>query len=103
MYKLIFYVPITDSEQVKEALFEAGAGTLGNYEHCSFETLGVGQFRPRSGANPTLGKVDRLEKVSELKVEMICIPEKIHSVVKILKETHPYEEPAYEVIKLESI
>jgi hypothetical protein len=101
MYKLIFYVPITDSEQVKEAMFLAGAGRLGKYENCSFETQGIGQFRPIAGANPTLGSVGSLEKVNELKIEMLCIPEKIHSVIKVLKETHPYEEPAYEVIKLE--
>jgi hypothetical protein len=103
MYKLVFYVPVTDSELVKSALFAAGAGTIGQYDHCCFESLGVGQFRPLSGANPTLGKVGELERVSELKIEMLCIPDKIHSVVKVLKETHPYEEPAYEVIKLESI
>lgn len=101
MYKLIFYVPITDSEQVKEALFLAGAGRLGKYEYCSFETHGVGQFRPMLGANPAIGTLGSLEKVNELKIEMLCIPEKIHSVIKVLKETHPYEEPAYEVIKLE--
>jgi hypothetical protein len=102
MFKLIFYVPIADAEQVKQALFEAGAGKIGNYENCSFETSGIGQFLPINGAKPALGEVGKLERISELKVEMICIPEKIQFVIKVLKETHPYEEPAYEVIKLEN-
>lgn len=102
MFKLIFYVPIADAQQVKQALFKAGAGKIGNYENCSFETPGIGQFLPMNGAKPALGAVGKLERVSELKVEMICIPEKIQLVIKVLKETHPYEEPAYEVIKLEN-
>ncbi len=102
MYKLIFYVPIADSEQVKLAVFLAGAGRLGNYENCSFETQGIGQFQPLDGANPALGVVGNLEKVAELKIEMLCASDKIHSAITALKKNHPYEQPAYEVIKLEN-
>ena len=101
MYKLNFYVPTKEKESVKQALFDIGVGKYKNYDMCSFETLGVGQFRPINEANPTIGEIDMLEKVDEYKVEMICSDELIHVAVKVLKETHPYEEVAYEVFKIE--
>jgi len=100
MYKLAFYVPIKESELVKNALFEAGAGRIGHYECCSFETLGTGQFRPMAGARPAIGSIGRIEKVEELKIEMICSDDNIQNALKALRESHPYEEPAFEVIKL---
>ena len=102
MYKLVFFVPLDSAEQVKEGLFTVGAGKLGNYEKCCFETEGVGQFLPLEASNPTLGAPGQLERVSELRVEMICNPLKIQEAVKALKRIHPYEEVAYEVYKLES-
>jgi len=101
VYKLNFFVPSKDKERVKEALFDIGVGRYGNYEHCAFETFGVGQFKPIKGANPFIGKINMLEKVDEYKVEMICPRELIHVAIKVLKETHPYEEVAYEVFKME--
>jgi hypothetical protein len=101
VYKLNFFVPTKDKERVKEALFKVGAGRYENYEHCSFETLGSGQFKPINGANPHIGQVDILEKVEEYKVEMICSDELIKEAIKVLKETHPYEEVAYEVFRME--
>lgn len=102
MYKLIFFVPLSHSETVKEAIFATGAGQLGNYAKCAFETQGTGQFLPLAGANPTLGEVNKLEKVEELKVELLCPANLISAAVEALKASHPYEEPAYEVYKLES-
>ncbi len=101
MYKLIFFVPKDDAERVKKAVFKTGAGKLGNYDNCSFETTGVGQFRPVEGSNPSIGELNKLEKVIELKVEILVSPENISNSIKELKNSHPYEEPAYEVIKLE--
>ncbi|MCK4737732.1 MAG: NGG1p interacting factor NIF3 [Sulfurimonas sp.] len=101
MYKLNFYVPKKEKESVKQALFDIGVGKYENYDQCSFETLGTGQFRPTDGAKPFLGEVDMLEKVDEYKVEMICSDELIKEAVKVLKETHPYEEVAYEVFRME--
>ncbi len=92
-----FYVPISHAERVKEAMFNAGAGKLGNYEHCSFEFNGTGQFRPLAGSNPFLGQVSLLEKVEELKIEMICSKECLKEAIKALKDHHPYETPAYYV------
>ncbi|MDD3476135.1 MAG: NGG1p interacting factor NIF3 [Sulfurimonas sp.] len=101
MYKLNFFVPTKDKERVKEALFRVGVGRYENYEHCSFETLGSGQFKPIKDAHPHIGQVDILEKVEEYKVEMICSDELIKEAIKVLKETHPYEEVAYEVFRME--
>ncbi|HUH42215.1 MAG TPA: hypothetical protein VLZ29_03790 [Sulfurimonas sp.] len=103
MYKLNFFVPATDKERVKEALFKVGAGRYENYEYCSFETLGSGQFKPIKDANPHIGELNKLEKVQEYKVEMICSHELIHEAIKVLKEVHPYEEVAYEVFQMEEL
>ena len=100
MYKLSFFVPKEQKEEVKEALFSIGVGAYENYDKCSWEVEGIGQFRPLQGANPFLGNIGEVEKVAEYKVEMICKDALIHKAVTTLKETHPYEEVAYEVIKL---
>ena len=102
MYKLIFYVPENDAELVKESVFKTGAGTLGNYSHCSWETKGLGQFKPLTGSNPTIGSQNKLEKVEELRVEILCSNENIKAAVHALKDSHPYEEPAFEVISIEN-
>jgi len=101
MYKLIYFVPLDAKEKTKEALFNIGVGRYENYEFCSFETLGVGQFKPIGDANPHIGRLDRVEKVQEYKVEMICSDELIKEAVKVLKKSHPYEEVAYEVFRIE--
>jgi hypothetical protein len=101
MYKLNFYVPADGKEKTKQALFDIGVGMFDNYEECSWETLGKGQFKPVNSANPTIGEVDKLEVLDEYKVEMICTDELISKAVETLKKTHPYEEVAYEVFKME--
>ncbi|MDQ1245590.1 MAG: hypothetical protein QG565_1931 [Campylobacterota bacterium] len=103
MYKLNFFVPPEDKERVKEALFSIGVGRYNNYDCCSFEMLGTGQFKPINKANPHIGELDKLELVAEYKVEMICGDELIHAAIKRLKEVHPYEEVAYEVLRMEDI
>ena len=103
VYKLSFFVPEENKERVKEALFEIGVGRYQNYDKCSWEVLGEGQFRPLNGANPHIGKVGDVEKVKEYKVEMVCKDDLIKEAIKVLKETHPYEEVAYEVYKIEEI
>ncbi len=101
MYKLSFFVPSSHKEAVKEALFEVGAGKYAHYDKCSWEVLGEGQFRALQGANPFLGEIEKIEKVQEYKVEMICNDEIIQRAVARLKEVHPYEEVAYDIIRLE--
>jgi hypothetical protein len=99
MIQLIFYVPLTHAEKVKEAVFRAGAGQLGNYDCCSWETRGVGQFRALAGATPYIGEVGEVEKVEELKVELFCQESVLLEVIQALKVTHPYETPAFFAFK----
>ena len=103
MYKLNFFVPTTHKDEVKRALFDMGVGRYDNYDCCSFETLGTGQFRPINNANPHIGSLGEIEKVQEYKVEMICQDELIREAVAVLKAVHPYEEVAYEVFKMEDL
>lgn len=101
MYKICFYVPETHLEQVKQAMFAAGAGQLDSYSHCCWQILGEGQYLPLGGSNPFLGVQQELSKEPEYKVEMISAAECIQAVVAALKLSHPYEVPAYQVIALE--
>lgn len=101
MYKLSFYVPVNDAEPVKNALFKAGAGKIGDYCFCAWQVLGEGQFMPLEGSRPYIGDIHRLEKLPEYKVEVVCADEYIEDVIAALNTAHPYEEPAYQVIRLE--
>ena len=99
MFHIAFYVPESHLEEVKESMFEAGAGSIGNYDKCSFEYKGIGQFRALKGSDPFIGQQGVIEKVSEVKVEMVCKKEVLQNVINALKEAHPYETPAYYVIE----
>lgn len=96
MYRLSVYVPADSVEKVKTAMFDAGAGRIGDYEHCAWQVLGSGQFRPLSGARPAIGEVGTEETVQEYQVEMVCADEHIAAVIAALCAAHPYEEPAYQ-------
>ncbi|MFF7063252.1 NGG1p interacting factor NIF3 [Pseudomonas sp. NPDC008258] len=100
MYKLAFFVPASHVEVVKAAVFAAGGGRIGDYDHCAWQTLGQGQFRPLSGSQPFLGQAGQVEVVEEWKVELVVADELIAQVVAALKQSHPYETPAYEVWRL---
>lgn len=97
MYKLVFFVPDSHVETVKSAVFAAGAGRIGDYDYCSWQVLGQGQFRPLPGSDPFLGTTNQLELVSEYRVETVCADNCIHDVVAALRQSHPYEEPAFDV------
>lgn len=103
MYKLCFYVPESHLEPVKQAVFSAGGGQIGDYDSCCWQVLGQGQFRPRQGANPFIGKTGELERVAEYRVELVCRDELIREVVAALRAAHPYEEPAFDVWQLADI
>jgi len=103
LFQIIVYVPVSDAETLKTALFEAGAGRYQNYDQCAWETSGTGQFRPLDGANPAIGTINRREYVEEIKIETICTRANLSNVLKALLEAHPYEEPAYGVIELKTI
>ena len=100
MYKLYFYVPESDLGKVKEALFAAGAGQIGNYSRCSWETKGTGQFLPNDESDPTIGQRGKVEKLEEYKVEMVVSSNIAQKAIEILKAVHPYEEPAYGLIEI---
>lgn len=103
MYLLTLYIPQSHNESVKQALFDAGAGKFNHYDQACWQTLGDGQFRPLENSNAFIGKPGVLENLPEYKVEVIVQDEYIHAVVEALKQAHPYEEPAYQVIKLTDI
>jgi len=98
--KVITFVPKNDLDQVRNALGSAGAGGIGNYMLCSFTTPGEGTFLPQDGANPTIGEIGSLERVDEVKLEMVCARRALPLVVETLKHFHPYEEPAYDIVEL---
>ena len=87
-------------DAVRNALFEAGAGRIGDYEHCSWYTQGTGTFRGGEGTNPTLGEAGREERVAELRLETVFPEEKQEDVIAALRRAHPYEEPAFDVYAL---
>ncbi|MBS9777855.1 MAG: NGG1p interacting factor NIF3 [Gammaproteobacteria bacterium] len=99
-YKLTFFVPENAVEAVKQAVFATGAGSLGNYAQCSWQTLGTGQFLPLDGANPAIGEINSVERVNEWRIEILCSADTIKPAVAALKQSHPYEEPAFEVYAL---
>ncbi|WP_127555603.1 NGG1p interacting factor NIF3 [Saccharospirillum alexandrii] len=98
MYLLVVYVPETHTEALIEALSDAGAGSIGDYDRCAWSVLGQGQFRPLAGANPTLGHTGQLERVAEHRVEMVVNIDRIKAVLQALVVAHPYEEPAHHVV-----
>ena len=100
MYKICVYVPENSVEKVKQALFEAGAGRIGNYDSCCWQTAGTGQFRPLEGSNPAIGSLNEVEHVREVKVELVCADDLIKQAILAIKESHPYEEPAFDVWQL---
>lgn len=103
MYKLIYYVPESHLEATKNAIFAAGAGGIGNYEHCAWQVLGTGQFKPLTGATPFIGELDCLESIPEWRVESIVPEEKAQAVMRALQASHPYEEPAFEFMQIVDI
>jgi dinuclear metal center YbgI/SA1388 family protein len=99
-YKLVVFVPVGSVDKVTDAVFEAGAGWIGNYSHCGFRATGQGSFLPRDGAHPAIGKKGRLETVEEIRFECIVPAPKLDVVLAAMKKAHPYEEPAFDVFKL---
>ncbi len=100
MYQFSFYVPETHLEQVKTALFAAGAGHLNGYDQCCWQMRGEGQFRALAGSQPFVGQIGQLQKLPEYKVEMVCSELLVKEVILTLLRVHPYEQPAYAVCKI---
>ena len=100
MYLLVIYVPKESLENVKSAVFSAGGGKIGNYSHCSWQVKGSGQFKPKIGSSPFLGEMNKLEKVDEYRLEVVCPDKDIKNIVQAMFVAHPYETPAYHIVKV---
>lgn len=99
--KICVTIPTDYTEKVRQAICNAGAGTtFGNYSDCSSITKSIGTFKPINNANPFIGELNKLEIVEEDKLEVLCEISKVKDVIKVLREVHPYEEPAIDIIPL---
>lgn len=100
--KWVVFVPAADAEAVRSAMFAAGAGHLGDYSHCSWSSVGTGQFLPHDGASPAIGTVGTVEYVEEQRVEMVAPTSRRSAVLAGLRAGHPYEEPAFDILALQN-
>jgi len=100
--KLVVYVPKENAEELKESLFNVGAGKIGNYKNCSFQTYGEGSFLPLAKAIPTIGEIGTQETVEELKIELVFPKDIENSLINEMKKTHPYEEVSYQIYTIEN-
>jgi len=100
--KLVFFVPHQNAEEVKNAIFATGAGTISNYAECSFSLSGEGTFMPIGSANPTLGELEVRHSEPETKVEILVQSHQIKTALRAMNEAHPYEVVAYDLIRLKN-
>ncbi len=98
--KLVVFVPAEALDRVRDAVFDAGAGRIGDYERCSWFTEGTGTFLGGEGTDPALGEAGREERVPEFRLETVFPAERHEQVVAALRHAHPYEEPAFDVYEL---
>lgn len=98
--KLVVFAPMSHADAVREALGKAGAGKIGNYSFASFTSLGTGRFLPGKGAHPAIGKVGKLTKVREERIEVLCARAALKRIIVAMKRAHPYEEVAFDVYPL---
>jgi hypothetical protein len=98
--KLVVFVPREALDPLREALFAAGAGRIGDYERCSWYTEGTGTFLGGEGSSPSVGQPGREQRVAELRLETVYPEELEAEVVAALRESHPYEEPAFDLYPL---
>ncbi len=101
-FKLVVFVPEGSVEKVSEAIFEAGGGIIGEYSNCSYRSEGYGTFLGSENSNPVIGEKEKIEEVKEAKLEVLVDSWKLSSVTKGLIDSHPYEEPAFDVYPLKN-
>lgn len=100
LYKVAVYVPVSHSDVVRKAMADSGAGYIGNYSHCTFNTRGTGTFMPKEGTDPFIGKTNKIEYVEEEKIETIVNEGDLNNVIESMIMAHPYEEVAYDIYNL---
>lgn len=98
--KIITFVPVEQADTVRSAMNNAGAGKQGNYDSMSFSSVGTGRFRPLVGATPAIGSIGESEAVNEERIEVLCKRDDAKRVIAAMKQAHPYEEVAYDIIPL---
>ena len=98
--KIFVTTPKENLIEIRNAVCKAGAGIIGEYSYCTFNSNGVGTFMPNSKANPYIGKINQLEYVDECKLEFVCDVQNVKNVISALRKAHPYEEPAIDIIPL---
>jgi dinuclear metal center YbgI/SA1388 family protein len=98
--KWVLYVPPENAGAVRDALFAAGAGQIGDYSHCSWSVAGSAQFLPHDGASPTVGRVGTVERLTEDRVEVIAPARLRREILAAMRAAHPYEEPAFDILVL---
>ena len=101
--KLVTFVPESHLDAVRKALWDAGAGVIGNYRHCSFNLHGTGTFFGSDATNPAVGKSGQLEQVQEVRVEVVCPSKRLDHALALLRMAHPYEEPAVDVFSVKAV
>jgi dinuclear metal center YbgI/SA1388 family protein len=101
--KLFTFVPVEDAAKVRKAIFDAGAGNIGNYSECSFNMEGTGTYTAQSGADPYIGKIGIPQSTTEIKIEVIFPSYLRRAVINALLGAHPYEEVAYDLVKVENV
>ena len=101
--KWVVFVPAENADAVRDAMFAAGAGHIGDYSHCSWSVSGTGQFLPHDGASPTIGSVGTVERVPEDRVEVIAPSRQRAHVLAAMRAAHPYEEPAFDIFALAAV
>jgi len=99
-FKFAVYVPIQYADRLRQAIFEVGAGKIGKYTETSFNIGGKGTFKPMEGTSPFIGKIGKREEVQEIKIETVVAERDLDLVIQVMKDNHPYEEPAYDVYEL---
>jgi len=102
LMKLVTYCPIDHADALRNALFSAGAGAIGNYNHCSFNSEGFGSFQANEGSNPFVGEIGQIHHEVEMRIETVFPAYQKKAVLKALKNKHPYEEVAYDVYLLDN-
>lgn len=103
MYKFFIFAPKDEKviQAIIDAAAQAGAGVVGNYTHCSFVTEGYGTWYPLPGARPSIGKVGKLCKEGEVRIEMECLREKMQDVLTAVKKVHPYDKFTIDAVEID--
>jgi dinuclear metal center YbgI/SA1388 family protein len=99
LYKFVVFVPAENADSVAEAIFSVGAGSVGRYSHCGFQTPGEGTFLPLDGSHPAIGRRGKLHRVPEIRLESIVPADRVPAVIAAMRKAHPYETPAFDILR----